>query len=533
MANYDIFISYRNCDDNGCPTRDAVMAEALYKALLAKGYSPFFSKYSIDGNGRSDYMTIINNALESAKVLVAVGTSRKNLTSRWVKREINIFSALLMREEEGSRTLLTYRSEDFPVHELPANLADLQSYADEKAVVRFVNLTLQQASGFRNNGNCTEVLYAEDEMVTNILGEDTADTERRDQLALGLKVGDILENRYKILSLVGRGGSSYVFAATDERTNQIYAIKALRRDSNLTFSIIMESLLTETNLLKRLDHPAIPRIIDVIEKMDIFYIVMEYVEGDSLQKLLNEYGAMEESRVLDIARQLGSVLNYLHTQPSPIIYRDMKPANIMLKSDGKVKLLDYGTARRYKEHALSDTTCLGTVGYAAPEQFGGMGQTDARTDIYNLGVTLYHLVTNRNPAEPPYEICPIRQVNPALSAGLEFIVQKCTQKDPQNRFQSAEELLHALDNIHKLGRRSFRCLLLGQKRGKGEKSKKTAETPKAVSSSMHPVMPIVPASSIAAHKQANSEIDSTMEKFAALDSESRRIVRELIDRLSK
>lgn len=520
MAEYDIFISYRNCDDNGHPTRDAVMAESLYKALLAKGYSPFFSKYTIDGNGRSDYITIINNALESAKIMIAVGTSRRNLTSRWVKREINMFSALLMREEEGERILLTYRSEDFPVDELPPNLADLQSYADENAVVRFVNVSLQKASGFCNDGDITQVLYAEDETFS-ILDAGFANAQIQNQVAPGLRIGEVLEDRYRILSLIGRGSSSYVYIATDERANMVFAVKALRKDSTLTFATIMEGLRTETDLMKRLNHPAIPRIIDVIEKTDIYCIVMEYVEGDSLQKLLNEYGAMGESRVVDIARQLGSALNYLHTQPNPIIYRDMKPANIILKHDGTVKLLDFGAARLYSEQALSDTTCLGTVGYAAPEQFGGMGQTDARTDIYGLGITLYYLVTNRNPAEPPYEIRPIRQVNPAVSPGLEFIIQKCTQKDPKNRFQSAEELLHALDHIHKLGRSTFFYSLFGHKIGR-ERSRKTTKTPKAVLSSMQPV-----------RKNADAELETTMTKLAALDPESRRVVRELIDRLSK
>jgi serine/threonine-protein kinase len=146
------------------------------------------------------------------------------------------------------------------------------------------------------------------------------------------------------------------------------------------------------------------------------------------------------------AKQLCDVLNYLHTRTPVIIYRDMKPANIMLKPDGNVTLIDFGTAREYKEKNLADTTCLGTVGYAAPEQFGGMGQTDARTDIYCLGATLYHLVTGMNPCEPPYEIRPIREINPGLSAGLEKIICKCCQRDPNDRYQSAAELMFALEH---------------------------------------------------------------------------------------
>ena len=140
----------------------------------------------------------------------------------------------------------------------------------------------------------------------------------------------------------------------------------------------------------------------------------------------------------------------MHSRTPAIIYRDMKPANVMLKPDGNITLIDFGTAREYKEKNLADTTCLGTVGYAAPEQFGGMGQTDARTDIYCLGATLYHLVTGMNPCEPPYEIKPIREINPSLSSGLERIIQKCTQRNPEDRYQSCAELMYALEHYEEI-----------------------------------------------------------------------------------
>ena len=124
----------------------------------------------------------------------------------------------------------------------------------------------------------------------------------------------------------------------------------------------------------------------------------------------------------------------------------MKPANVMLQPNGHIKLIDFGIAREYKEQNLADTISLGTKGYAAPEQFGGKGQTDPRTDIYCLGVTLYHLVTGKNPCEPPYELYPIRHWNPDLSAGLESIILKCTQMNPQDRYHSCAELLYALQH---------------------------------------------------------------------------------------
>jgi tetratricopeptide (TPR) repeat protein len=128
----------------------------------------------------------------------------------------------------------------------------------------------------------------------------------------------------------------------------------------------------------------------------------------------------------------------------------MKPGNVMLRPDGNLTLIDFGTAREFKARNIADTTCLGTIGYAAPEQFGGQGQTDARTDIYGLGATLYHLVTGLNPSEPPYEIRPIRELDPTLSGGLEKIILKCVQKNPDDRYQSAEELMYALENYEKV-----------------------------------------------------------------------------------
>ena len=202
-------------------------------------------------------------------------------------------------------------------------------------------------------------------------------------------------------------------------------------------------------MLKRLSHPNLPSIIDVIEDEETLLIVMDYIEG-ILSKALNEYGAQPQELVVEWAKQLCDVLGYLHTRKPPIIYRDMKPSNIMLKPDGNITLIDFGTAREFKEKNLADTTCLGTVGYAAPEQFGGQGQTDARTDIYCLGATLYHLVTGCNPCEPPYEIRLIREINPTLSSGLEKIIHKCTQKNPEERYQSCAELMSCLEHYKEI-----------------------------------------------------------------------------------
>lgn len=265
-----------------------------------------------------------------------------------------------------------------------------------------------------------------------------------------LEIGSLVDGKYRILSEIGHGGMSVVYMAINEKANKTWAIKEVRRTGTQDFEVVKQGLIVETDMLKNLSHPNLPSIIDVIEDNDTFLIVMDYIEGNPLSKSLEEFGAQPQELVVEWAKQLCDVLGYLHTRNPAIIYRDMKPSNVMLKPDGNLTLIDFGTAREFKEKNLADTTCLGTVGYAAPEQFGGMGQTDARTDIYCLGATLYHLVTGCNPCEPPYEIQPIRQINPMLSSGLERIILKCCQRNPADRYQSCAELMYALNNYEKI-----------------------------------------------------------------------------------
>ncbi len=267
-----------------------------------------------------------------------------------------------------------------------------------------------------------------------------------------LEIGSLLDGKYKILNKIGQGGMSVVYLAMNEKANKQWAIKEMRKEKNKNYEIMKRSLITETNLLKELKHPYLPSIADIIENDDTIIIVMDYVEGRPLSDILSEEGVIEEDKVADYAIQLCDVLDYLHSQNPPIIYRDLKPANIMLRPDGKITLIDFGTARKYNYDSVSDTTCLGTIGYAAPEQFAGetLRQTDARTDIYNLGATMYHLLTGVNPSEPPYELYPIRRWDESLSNGLEKIILRATRKDPDKRFNDCKEMSYALQHFRDL-----------------------------------------------------------------------------------
>lgn len=266
------------------------------------------------------------------------------------------------------------------------------------------------------------------------------------------KIGQVIDGKYEILTLIGQGGMSKVYLAMDRRLNKQWAVKEIQkraRDKNN--EVVVQSAIAEANMIKQLDHSAIVRIVDIIENSDVIYIVEDYIEGETLNAKLEESGAQPQELVVEWAKQICGAFEYLHTRKPPIIYRDMKPSNVMLKPDGNIKIIDFGIAREYKEQSLADTVSLGTKGYAAPEQFGGKGQTDARTDIYCLGVTLYHLVTGHSPCDPPYEIYPIRYWNPQLDPGLEAVIEKCTQLNPADRYQTCAELLFALQHYKENG----------------------------------------------------------------------------------
>lgn len=265
-----------------------------------------------------------------------------------------------------------------------------------------------------------------------------------------LEIGSIIDGKYKILNKIGQGGMSVFYLAMNERANKQWAIKEVRKDGVKDYDVVRQGLIAETDILKRLNHPHLPSIIDVIDRDDTFLIVMDYIEGKSLDHWLKKDGAQPQEKVVEWAKQICDVLGYLHSRKPPIIYRDLKPANVMLKPDGQIMIIDFGTAREFKETSIEDTSCLGTQGYAAPEQYGGHGQTDARTDIYTLGATMYHLLTGHNPSLPPYEMYPIRRWNPALSSGLEKIVLKCTQRNPNDRYQNCAELMYALEHYGEL-----------------------------------------------------------------------------------
>ena len=264
-----------------------------------------------------------------------------------------------------------------------------------------------------------------------------------------LRPGDILENKYEIIEFIGKGGMSKVWLArdTNKKLSRLWAVKEISKASEVYKKTVDErKALHEIEIMKNLDHPALPRIVDVIDSAASICVVMDYIQGMTLQDVIDTYGVQKEQVVVSWMLEVCDILTYLHGRKPPIIYRDIKPSNLMLNNDGHIKIIDFGIAREYK--GGEDTMPLGSEGYASPEHF--TARTDERSDIYTVGSTAYMLLTGKNQAMSPYYIQPLRDIDPSLSQGLEKIILKATKKDPDERYQSASEMANALESYEKL-----------------------------------------------------------------------------------
>jgi serine/threonine-protein kinase len=265
-----------------------------------------------------------------------------------------------------------------------------------------------------------------------------------------LAIGTELNSQYRILRLVGGGGMAWVYQVEELPSGSgiLWALKELRpQTQNQAERESARKLFEqEARLLRDLDHVNIPKIADFFEDAGRACLVMEFIWGESLEKRLEAANApLLETDVLQWAIQLCDALDYLHTRQPPIIFRDMKPSNVMVTNTGLIKLIDFGIARTYKVGKKRDTVAMGSENYAAPEQWG-KGQTDARSDVYGLGATVYHLLANMapTPAFLPSEPLPLSNYTNALSPETTAAVEKAMAREPTDRFQSAQEMRKTL-----------------------------------------------------------------------------------------
>ncbi|HIT90685.1 MAG TPA: serine/threonine protein kinase, partial [Candidatus Merdenecus merdavium] len=239
----------------------------------------------------------------------------------------------------------------------------------------------------------------------------------------------ILNARYELLREIGRGGFSNVFYAYDKKLKKYWAIKKIQKVRDHPLS---KDLLKEVEILKDLHHPMLPNIVDIIEKKEAWYVVMDYILGTTLEEYQKTNQGIETDILLSWGKELADVMDYLHQCNPPIIHQDLKPSNIMIKPRGSLMLLDFGIAMRL---GMEKPVSLGTKGYAAPEQYGNRGRylVDERTDIYGLGKTLeIFLKVHQNKRSKK-------------DKELKKIMDRCTKEDPKERYQNCMELRDHFD----------------------------------------------------------------------------------------
>lgn len=284
-------------------------------------------------------------------------------------------------------------------------------------------------------------------------GNEAAESQNGRRGHRALLPGTILENRYEIKRVCGRGGMSTVYAARDLRFSQVERICAVKEmfdldpDANVR-ALRLVNFEREAALLATISHPAVPKIYDFFSANGLVYLVLEFIDGQDLERMLDKRKQpFPEDDLRRWAMEICSVLETIHAhKPDPIIFRDLKPSNIMLRTTGQIVLVDFGIARTIQGRQRG--TMIGTEGYAPPEQYRGIA--DARGDIYALGATLHHLATNSDPRlETPFTFHDraVRKLNPEISEGFAAIIMKALAYNPVDRYQSVQALVADLEAI--------------------------------------------------------------------------------------
>lgn len=251
--------------------------------------------------------------------------------------------------------------------------------------------------------------------------------------------GELLKDKYRIERILGSGGTSSVYLCMNLELGNMWAVKHIRNNS------LNNGTISEIEIMKKLNHINLPKIADVFYNEEGLFIVESYIEGIPLDRLLKTYGTFDKERVVDWSLQLCDIFIYLHNfNPKPIIYRDMKPSNIIVTKDNRIVLVDFGISKEYINQNAADKYMAGTGAYAAPEQFIKGGVTDPRTDIYSMGVTMYQLLYGRLPIDNTNYNSVKKD---KLLCRIDSIIEKCLEKRKADRYQRVEDIRSELQGI--------------------------------------------------------------------------------------
>lgn len=256
-----------------------------------------------------------------------------------------------------------------------------------------------------------------------------------------LNSGDILDNKYEVIKILGKGGMGVVYLCKNTILGNLWAIKeVIKGKKNI-------DILAEANILKDLSHPGIRKIVDTFYVNNNLYMVQDYVDGQTLKEYVKINGRIKTEKVCQIISDLCDIIGYLHNQDPAIIYRDIKPSNIIITTSEKIVLIDFGISKVYKSDTGHDTICAGSNGYAAPEQYG-LGKCCTQTDIYGIGMLIYFMVKGRTPStglEPLID----ENYEPDINQKLKLIIQKCVKIDIKDRYISVEMLKKVISEVLK------------------------------------------------------------------------------------
>ncbi len=263
-----------------------------------------------------------------------------------------------------------------------------------------------------------------------------------------LETGKVLNNIYRVANLLGKGSMGNVYLVERIKDKKKFVVKELNfsQEAGLDISTAKEIFHREAEFMAKINHPGVPKMYGVFSQDGNDYLTMDYIEGKTLEEIVNaSEGPIKEYDAIKWTAGLADILDYLHNSfHQPIVYRDLKPANIIIKPDGKPVLVDFGIARYYNPDKEQDTFNYGSPGYAAPEQYKGRGRSTPQTDVFALGVILFQMLTKYDPSLKPLTFPSMRSLNDNISKELEVIVKRAIELNPLKRYISVQEFKEIL-----------------------------------------------------------------------------------------